>query len=356
MKKLLIVCVLLCLFCMPAMADETQEGKTYTIMDADGKVLTHFCGAPDVGDEYIAGDNGHYRIVAVDHTTLQAQTESLGAYVLPDVSWLKENAQPVTAQRRAVALYCTHSDESYTPTDGKSSDEQRGGIYDVAEAYKKALEEEGMTVYYSDETHHPHDAGAYRRSRATAVRLVEQGVDAVMDIHRDGIEDPEAYEGKVDGEEMTRVRLLVGRSNQNAAANKAFAAQIKAVADEMYPGLIKDIYIGKGTYNQDILPQAVLLEFGTYTNNKEDVLASTGHMARVMNKTLYGGVSGAAPVQKQETENDGSWTGVVWLAVGVIAVIAVYAFVSSGSGKGAMQQMKNTFRELGGSVTGKKKE
>ena len=356
MKKLMVLSVLLCLLCVPAAADETQEGKTYTIVDADGKVITHFCGAPEVGDEYIAGDNGHFRITAVDHTTLQAQAESLGAYVLPDVSWLKENAQPVTAQRRAVAMYCTHSDESYTPTDGKSSDEQRGGIYDVAEEYKKALEAEGMTVYYSDETHHPHDAGAYRRSRATAARLVEQGVDAVMDIHRDGIEDPAAYEGTVDGKEMTRVRLLVGRSNQNAASNKAFAAQIKAVADEMYPGLIKDIYIGKGTYNQDLLPQAVLLEFGTYTNHKDDVLASTGNMAKVMNKTLYGGVSGAAPVQKQEKENKGSWTGVIWLAVGVIAVIAVYAFVSTGSGKGAMQQMKNTFRELGGSVTGKKKE
>ncbi len=355
MKKLIFLCVLFCLALQPVLAEEALEGKTYTIVDSQGKAITHLCGAPDVGDEYISGDNGHYRITSVDHTTLQARAESLGAYVLPDVSWLNQNAQPVTAQRRAVAMYCTHSDESYTPTDGKSSDEQRGGIYDVAEEFKAALEEQGITVYYSDETHHPHDAGAYRRSRATAARLVEEGVDAVMDIHRDGIEDPASYEGTVDGEEMTKVRLLVGRSNQNAAANKAFAAQIKAVADEMYPGLIKDIYIGKGTYNQDLLPQAVLLEFGTYTNDKEDVLSSTGHMAEVMNKTLYGGVSGAAPAQKEKEENTGAWTGLIWLVVAVAAGVAIYAFVSTGSGKGAMQQMKNTFRELGGSVTGKKK-
>ena len=353
MKRLLILVAALMLLSMPALADES---RIFTIYDENGTEITQYAGLPDIGDEYIARNNGHYRIIAVDETKQRATAQALGAYSLPDVSWLTENAQPVSAGReKAVAIYCTHSDESYEPTDGVSSDEQRGGIYDVAEEFKAALEEQGITVYYSDETHHPHDAGAYRRSRATAARLVEEGVDAVMDIHRDGIEDPASYEGTVDGEEMTKVRLLVGRSNQNAAANKAFAAQIKAVADEMYPGLIKDIYIGKGTYNQDLLPQAVLLEFGTYTNDKEDVLSSTGHMAEVMNKTLYGGVSGAAPAQKEKEENTGAWTGLIWLVVAVAAGVAIYAFVSSGSGKGAMQQMKNTFRELGGSVTGKKK-
>ena len=67
-----------------------------------------------------------------------------------------------------MALYCTHSDESYEEGDGKSSIEKRGGIYDVAEKLKAALEKKGVTVYYSDENHFPHDAGAYRRSRSTA--------------------------------------------------------------------------------------------------------------------------------------------------------------------------------------------
>ena len=354
------ICMLCCalfLFvmgCPAAMAEETAEGKVYALETEDGNPLTHLCGAPEVGDEYIAGDNGHYRVEAVDHTTLTARASRLGEYPMPDVGWLQEDARPVSAQRRAVAIYCTHSDESYTPTDGKSSDEERGGIYDVAEAFKQELEKNGITVYYSDETHHPHDAGAYRRSRATAARLVEQGVDAVMDIHRDGIEDPASYESRVDGEEMTKVRLLVGRSNQNSGANKSFAAQLKAVGDEMYPGLIKDIYIGKGTYNQDLLPHAVLLEFGTYTNEKEDVLTSTGRMAEVMNKTLYGGVSGAAPARQEE--NKSAWTGVIWLVVGALVAAGVYAFVSTGSGKGAMEKWKRTFQEMGGGVTGRKKK
>ena len=47
---------------------------------------------------------------------------------------------------------------------------------------------------------------------------------------------------------MSKVRLLVGKGNQNKDANLSFAKQIKAVADKMYPGLIKDIYMGKGAW------------------------------------------------------------------------------------------------------------
>lgn len=345
-------------------ADE-EEGNVYEILDETGDIVTQYAGLPEVGDEYIAGDNRHFRMIEVDREKRQAKAQALGQYVLPDVSWLSEDAQPVTAQRRAVALYCTHSDESYKPTDGVSSDEQRGGIYDVAEEFKKALEQNGITVYYSDETHHPHDAGAYRRSRATAASLVEEGVDAVMDIHRDGIPDPESYESEVKGEDTTMVRLLVGRSNQNAEANKQFAAQIKAVADKLYPGLIKDIYMGKGSYNQDLMGQAILLEFGTFTNDKADVLTSTGYMADVMNRTLYGGVSGAAgsgkttnaaDSTKSSEANTGGFSGAAWLILLFVAGAIVFAFVASGRSGDTMHKFKRTFQEMGGGFFGGKKK
>lgn len=343
-----------------AFAQETEEGAVYALLNGQGEKITSYAGTPDVGDEYISGNNRHYRITAVNHTNREATAQELGDYAMPDVSWLSEEAQPVAGQKKAVALYCTHSDESYKPTDGTSSDESRGGIYDVAEAFKAELEQQGITVYYSDETHHPHDAGAYRRSRATAAGLLEEGVDAVMDIHRDGIPDPAEYEGEVEGEETTKVRLLVGRSNQNAEANKEFAAQIKAVADKMYPGLIKDIYIGKGTYNQDLMSQAVLLEFGTYTNEKEDVLTSTGYMADVMNKTLYGGVSGAAGSKtsagKTENENTGGWKGIVWVILALVLGALVYAFAASGRGKDALHKWKRTFQEMGSGLFGGRKQ
>ena len=356
MKRLLILVAALMLLSMPAWADES---RIFTIYDENGTEITQYAGLPDIGDEYIARNNGHYRIIAVDETKQRATAQALGAYSLPDVSWLTENAQPVSAGReKAVAIYCTHSDESYEPTDGVSSDEQRGGIYDVAENFKQALENQGITVYYSDETHHPHDSGAYRRSRSTAASLLENGVDAIFDIHRDGIPDPESYEGKIQGEDATMVRLLVGKSNQNASANKQFAAQIKAVADKMYPGLIKDIYIGKGSYNQDLLGQAVLLEFGTYTNEKGDVINSTGYMADVMNPTLYGGVSGPAGHKQSAPAKDhsGGMRGMIWLVIALVAGALIFAFVSTGRGRDTIHKFKRTFQEMGGGLFGGKKK
>ena len=352
----------LLIFPFSATADEEGEGSIYQILDENGQFLTHYAGVPDAGDEYIAGDNRHFAVESVDHEKKQASARLLGDYPLPDVSWLSETALPVSAPRRAVAIYCTHSDESYKPTDGVSSDEQRGGIYDVAEEFKKALEEKGVTVYFSDETHHPHDAGAYRRSRATAASLVEEGVDAIMDIHRDGIPDPASYESQVKGEDTTMVRLLVGRSNQNAGANKHFAAQIKAVADRLYPGLIKDIYMGKGSYNQDLMSQAILLEFGTFTNPKEDVITSTGYMADVMNRTLYGGVSGAAGSTAKgipggtaaKQENTGAWSGVAWLILLFVVGAIIFAFIASGRGGDTMHKFRRTFQEMSGGLMGDK--
>lgn len=355
MKKALIpLLILILLTPLPASADEEGD-SVYTILDESGGALTSYAGVPQAGDEYISGDNRHFRIARVDAESNRAYAQALGAFQLPDVTWEEDDATPVARQKRAVALYCTHSDESYEPADGSSSISKRGGIYDVAEALKKHLEEKGVTVYYSDENHFPHDAGAYRRSRATAAALQEEGVDAIFDVHRDGIPDASQYESQVDGQEITKVRLLVGRSNQNAEANKQFAAQIKAVADKRYPGLVKDIYIGKGTYNQDLMSQAVLLEFGTHKSDKDDVLASTAFMADVLTRALYGGVTGSAGSGAAQ-ENTGGWKGIAWVLGALVAGMFVYALLATGSGKQAFAKFKGNFREMTGGLLGKRKE
>ena len=355
MKK---VCALLCLTVLlaapfSAFAEAEEENKVYELLDENGETVTLYAGTPDAGDEYVAENNRHYRIIQVDPDSGKARMESLGDFALPDVSWLEEDSQPVSATKKAVAMYCTHSDESYEPGDGASSKEKRGGIYDVAERLKAALEKKGVTVYYSDENHYPHDAGAYRRSRATAASLAEEGVDAIFDVHRDGIPDASQYESQVKGEDVTKVRLLVGRQNQNADANKQFAAQIKAVADKLYPGLVKDIYMGKGSYNQDLMSKAVLLEFGTHKSEKNEVLASTAYMADVLNRALYGGVSGAAGKAKSTAkENEGGWTGVGWLVVIGLSGLFLYAFAASGNLKTAGYKVKRSFQEMTGGLLG----
>ena len=168
MKKTLfsaLAALALCLIALPATAEE----DVYTLLDENGTALTQYLGECEAGDEYISGDNLHYRVVSVDEAAKTARLELLGEADMPDVSWLEmEQSLAVSAtNNRKIALYCTHSDESYIEGDGTESDEERGGIYDVAAAFGDALEERGVSVTLSDATHHPHDAGAYRRSRQT---------------------------------------------------------------------------------------------------------------------------------------------------------------------------------------------
>ncbi len=349
----------------------TDDSTVFTVADGAGNRIFSISGAVSEGDEYISSDNTLYRVSSVSGQN--AVCERIGQESMPDVSWLDTGAaQAVFAgltavpaasnasgdDRKLIAMYVTHSDESYVPTDGTESIEGQGGIYDVAREFRDALQNLGVDVILDESTHLPHDSGAYRRSRQTAERLLKKRPDAIIDIHRDGIPDAEEYKVELGGESASQVRLLVGRANQNSAVNREFAKEMKAIADKQYPGLIKDIFIGKGTYNQDLSPNAILLEFGTHTISKERVLNSVDKMANVVSTTLYGAQTGSAKseeaVKATEKERKGSFSGIAWMIALVIAGLAIFAFMQTGSGKGMKDKIGRGMSEVTGGMLGKK--
>lgn len=340
-----------------ALADDWFEagGGYYTVCDTEGNILFLHAGAVNTDDEYISADNIRYRVAQVDRTSRRG----VAVFVEEMQPSLGMGVSQLAAGDVTVAIYCTHTDESYVPTDGVESEEV-GGIVDVAFTLGAALEERGMQAVVDDTNHIPHDAGAYRRSRQTAVTLMKENApDMLIDVHRDGV-PAEEYDHSHEGEDMSAVRIVVGRGNQNRAANESFAWTIKSVADAMYPGLIKDIYIGKGSYNQDLMPRAVLLEMGTHTMEKEKVLTSADYVADVIARVLDVPQTTPAPTASSTpavtaepraadrtapvptatakapagtltgTEGGsgggGAWTSLGWI-VGVLAVLGVVFFL-----------------------------
>ena len=366
-----LLALLLMLLTPAALADDGEGCVTVTV---DGAALFTLAGEVSEGDEYISADNTLYRIESVSGGA--ATAVRIGQEDMPDVSWLDAgDAQAVFAAsvpaassgtdsasgggQKLIAMYVTHSDESYIPSDGTQSIEGQGGIYDVARQFRDALQAQGIDVILDESTHLPHDSGAYRRSRQTAERLLENRPDAIIDIHRDGIPDQSEYTLTVNGENASRVRLLVGRSNQNSAVNREFAKQLKAVADKKYPGLVKDIFIGKGNYNQDLSPNAILLEFGTHTISKERVLESTDLMANVVSTALYGEQTGSAQSREsaaraEKAKNKSASGSVVWMIVIVIVAVLIFAFVQTGGGKGMKTKLGRGVSEITGGLMGKK--
>ena len=352
MKKRLLVLTAALLLCLPAPAGAEAEfvemdgDSVYSLVDETGAALTQIGARVYADDEYIAGDDRAYRVVSVDDAARTAVCAPLEDGEMRS-AFLTLPAQAAAEKR--IGMYSTHSDESYVPDDGDYSLERGAGIYDVGNALKDALEKYGIDVEYSQETFLPHDAGAYRRSRRTVEELLKENPDAVFDIHRDAI-SAEQYETEIAGEDASKVRLFVGRNNPNADANKAFARKLKAAADEKYPGLIKDIFIGKGNYNQELYSQALLLEFGTHEIDKDRAITATRYMADVINSTLYGGGSGA----KAGAGTDSAAKGLLWTA-GLAGLAAVaYALLSTGSPRGAREKLRRGASEISGGLFGKK--
>ena len=379
-----LLAIVLALIPCAALADftDTADEGYYTIFTREGNLLTMVAGAVNTDDEYISRDNKHYVIFSVNENEKQAWAREIDSGVSPET---EESAMFTAAtggnSDRKIAIYCTHSDESYIPTDGVSSNEVYGGIYDVADALSQELKGLGVEVVQDYTTHLPHDSGAYRRSRATAVNLLKTMPDALIDIHRDGV-PAEQYESEFSEDDITMVRLLIGKNNPNSAANKNFAQQLKANGDEMHPGLIKDIYIGKGNYNQELAPNSILLEFGTHETSKEQAEASTKYMAQVLTQTLYGSVApsqsagdergnaqngvspgpdSSGPAGGQDGQNNGSepikgssagaWSGIWWILGIAVGGGLIFLLYSKGGGRFG-HNVKRGASELTGGLVG----
>ncbi len=246
-------------------AEEAEPGKFYTLSDSSGRIILQTGLPVGIGDEFIDEDNTRYRVSSMNGwngTMVRVFKQPVSK---KGFSALIRRAEPVQADfgdQPRVGIYCTHSDESYKTSQGSTSERGSGAIYRVGYSLASSLVEDGVIVDQSFATHDPHDINAYARSRRTMMQLLKKGPNAVFDIHRDSA-PPKAYLTYITGVESAKVMIVVGRQNPNMAANLAFAEQIKERADEMYPGLIRGIFIGRGSYNQDLFPRALLLEIGT---------------------------------------------------------------------------------------------
>jgi len=367
MKKLLCLLSAALLTLLPlspqAHAQNTQEeSSVYRLITLDGAYLTSHAGRVYMDDEYISADNQLYIVVQVNDETQTAVAAHIGEEPpanrdkAREVFAYAENTQ--APERKLICMYSTHSDESYVPTDGEASLLEDAGIYDVNAALKEELEKLGVTVILDETSHLPHDTKAYSRSRRTAEELLKRSPDALLDIHRDGIPDKNEYLTEVNGEETSKVRLLVGRSNPNVDANREFAKLLKETADEKYSGLIKDIFIGKGNYNQELYPKAILLEFGTHTLDKDLVLNSTPMMADVLYTVLYGDSAQAAPSGQntEDTQNKAGGNGIMWLVIIAGLGGLIYLLISSGTLKNLGSRISRAASEITGGSLGRREK
>lgn len=356
-EVLVVTLVVLALSNSLALAHEERSDGYFSLLGPKGDVLFQTAIQMSIGDEFIAEDNSHYRVTGIEKDDVHCEYLGLAtpaeaarpalAWRIPIPTWAAETVS--TLRTPSVAIYHTHSDESYLPSDGSDSIYGKGGIMKVGSSLSDALGRLGLNTIHDTASHDPHDAMAYARSRRTAAQLLRRRPTALFDVHRDAV-PKDLYVATVKGEDVAKLTLVVGRENPKIKANLNFAKQLKELNDKENPGLIKGIFMARGTYNQDLFDRAMLIEVGTHENSRPAAERGISLFAATVPSAV-----GSQPARTQAartSQRRGSWSAVGWILALLVIGGAAYLFLGTGSWQELRSKAKRfagqELKELGG--------
>lgn len=353
--------------------DSSEHTGYVTIIDEHGAIIMQTGLNISPGDEFINEDNRVYQILTVDNNLARARfiRDDLSLGIEPEA--LPAQAQVVQGIAQApvdspvkIAIYHTHTDESYIPTDGKSNMAGKGSIMQVGSAFAERLQQLGYSTNHSKTLHDPHDANAYHRSRRTFTKLLKEQPAALFDLHRDSA-PLSVYKTTINGQDTARLLLVVGRQNQNHNTTLNYARQLKRQADKQYKGLVRGIFIARGNYNQDLNPRAILVEVGTQFNTRAAAERGITLFADVLPSLIAPNRNGAAqagPVAGQSPDQGSGQstaqaagqaaaessppqvrsylTDIVLTLAALVAGILAYLYLSTGS----WEEVKNKLKKF----------
>lgn len=357
-RRLWVAIIALVTFCYITAVGYAQgnTGNYFNIVDESGNVVYITGWNVQTGDQCITENNKRYEIINVEGNIANAKfigDVNLAQY-LPATNlyftFIQGILQIPTVRAQGagkVAIYHTHSDESYAPTDGKDSIFGAGGVYKVGDAFASALQAKGMEVIHSTAKHDPHDDMAYERSRRTVLDLLKQQPDCLFDVHRDS-SPPEVYKTTINGQDVTKVQLVVGKYGPTGKQIEDYALQMKAAADKQHPGLIKGIFFAKGgDYNQDLHPRSMLLEVGSASNDRPSAERGIALFADIV-PSILGKTTGSTQAAAGGTAGfgttasgfSGASKSIGWIIGLLVVGVAAFLFLSTGGMKEAGAKLK----------------
>lgn len=230
--------------------------------------------------------NAQYGKVKIKNETEYALTEEM---LKPDI----------TIENRNVIIFHTHSCESYTssekfpytPTGNYRTTDLNYTVTRVGTELENELKKYNYNVIHSTDYHdYPSYNGSYTKSLKTIENITKNNPsDIIIDLHRDAIGSRSDYAPtvKIGEEEAAQIMFVIGTNNgglwhPNWNQNLKFAVKVQEKAEEMYPGLFKNIMLTKSRYNQHTGKFANIIEVGATGNTLEQCLTSMKYLAKVM--------------------------------------------------------------------------
>lgn len=201
---------------------------------------------------------------------------------LPDIH-IEDPSKPT------VLIYHTHTTESYMPGGdrfdprypNRSVDSTRNMV-SVGDAICEALAERGISVVHDCTIHdNPEYVGAYNRSAETILKNLKEypSIKIVLDIHRDGIENPNgslvAPVCEVNGKTASQFMIISGCDGEKFAIphymeNFKLACLLQNTSEKLFPTLARPILFDYRDYNQSLFAGTLLIEVGSHGNSLEE--------------------------------------------------------------------------------------
>ncbi|MFI3209164.1 MAG: stage II sporulation protein P [Eubacteriales bacterium] len=269
-----------------------------------------------VGEEIVIEENTEEYETTIDLEKIADVDYLLSNYYIVDktvgidydlfdaVSWLEEDMSlEEDVEGPQILIYHTHSQEEFTDSiDGDLSTT----IVGVGDYLTEILEEQyGVEVYHDRGVYDLVDgvldrSNAYTLSGEAVEQILEENptIEFVIDLHRDGVDQHTHLVTMIDGEATAQIMFFNGLSstitegsidslyNPYIEDNLALSFQMQVVAEELYPGFTRRIYLKSYRYNLHLMPKAMLIEAGAQTNSLEEMYNAMEVLAEILSEVL----------------------------------------------------------------------
>ena len=194
----------------------------------------------------------------------------------------------------SILIYHTHTSEAYEEigiNDNFRSTNDAYNVVAVGETLKENLLLKKFDVFHSTTKHDtPSYNGAYNASLETAQNILkEKKYDILIDLHRDALSGNLHFRPttQINGETAAKIMFVIGTNasgldHDGWMNNLKLALLIQNTAEEMYPGLFRDINLAKYRYNQHLSDGAFILEVGSTGNTLSDTKTAMKYLANVL--------------------------------------------------------------------------
>lgn len=261
-------------------------------------------GFSTFGNEIIiAGEDTNYMNLSIESSPPLAdvlkEREAISDESSEEIKQEKQTDNQTTGDRDVVFLYNTHNRESFLPhlpgiTDPNSAHHGEVNITKVSDRLAQSLKANGIgtNVDRTDIMSMLNEKGwgygrSYEASRSVAANAVSTNKDLqyIFDLHRDSARK-DVTTKEIDGKAYAKILFVVGAEYASYEKNLALATELHALIDEKYPGISRGVIKkeGPGTngiYNQDLLENSLLIEFGGVDNTLDELYHTADAVAEI---------------------------------------------------------------------------